>query len=77
MIPSLSVSAAAGRSCSPLALGAGVVAPDHRSVPLTARSVSMRKLVPSRFHNTRPSGSTPRAINSRLRTLLVAVLSRA
>jgi hypothetical protein len=29
MIPSLSAPAAAGRSCSPLALGAGVVAPDH------------------------------------------------
>jgi hypothetical protein len=28
----------------------------------------MRQLVPSRFHNTRPSGSTLRAINSRLRT---------
>ena len=42
-----------------------------------ARSPYGSKLVPSRFHSTRPSGSTPRAINSRLRILLVAVVGRS
>ena len=35
------------------------------------------KLVRSRFHSVRPTGSTPRAINSRLRILLVAVVGRS
>ena len=35
------------------------------------------KLVPSRFHSTRPAGSTPRATRSRLRILLVAVVGRS
>ena len=35
------------------------------------------KLVRSRFHSVRPTGWTPRAINSRLRILLVAVVGRS